>query len=164
MRSAEIPLHLDIIIVPEKGGHMSCNESIPINAQDLDKVESACRILKHFQKKRAPLLWSILSTLLLDTMVDNFFRCFCNRGRIFVGFAFSIYNQKVFYVSFLHYASFKNTIWSSISLKNWLNFYWGTTDLWSKRLDKECNAIWSSNKSSGWIFSRWNGRKLLQCL
>ncbi len=119
---------------------------------DLDKVERL-NIEAFPEEERVP-----LSEYLRDTDNDdaNFF-AFYNEEE-FVGFAFSIYNQKVFYVSFFAIMPhLRSHGYGQEIIEKLVEFYQRTMILEVERLDEECDNL--EQRQSRMDFYKRNGFK-----
>ena len=119
---------------------------------DLDKVERL-NIEAFPEEERVPLSEFLRYT---DNDDDNFF-AFYNEEE-FVGFAFSIYNQKAFYVSFFAIMPhLRSHGYGQEIIEKLVEFYQRTMILEVERLDEECDNI--EQRQSRMDFYKRNGFK-----
>lgn len=119
---------------------------------DLDKVERL-NIEAFPEEERVPLSEYLSYT---DNDDTNFF-AFYNEEE-FVGFAFSIYNQKVFYVSFFAIMPhLRSHGYGQEIIEKLVEFYQRTMILEVERLDEECDNL--EQRQSRMDFYKRNGFK-----
>ena len=119
---------------------------------DLDKVERL-NIEAFPEEERVPLSEYLRYT---DNDDTNFF-AFYNEEE-FVGFAFSIYNQKVFYVSFFAIMPhLRSHGYGQEIIEKLVEFYQRTMILEVERLDEECDNL--EQRQSRMDFYKRNGFK-----
>ena len=119
---------------------------------DLDKVERL-NIEAFPEEERVPLSEYLRYT---DNADANFF-AFYNEEE-FVGFAFSIYNQKVFYVSFFAIMPhLRSHGYGQEIIEKLVEFYQRTMILEVERLDEECDKL--EQRQSRMDFYKRNGFK-----
>lgn len=119
---------------------------------DLDKVERL-NIEAFPEEERVPLSEYLRYT---DNDDSNFF-AFYNEEE-FVGFAFSIYNQKVFYVSFFAIMPhLRSHGYGQEIIEKLVEFYQRTMILEVERLDEECDNL--EQRQSRMDFYKRNGFK-----